>query len=63
VTLSEGELPLKIVSFKFIGAFMGSLPELVEGNEEYLNGIRRGWREYNMVEFTLLMEEILLILE
>lgn len=42
---------------------MGSLPELVEGNEEYLNGIRRGWREYNMVEFTLLMEEILLILE
>jgi len=34
---------------------MGSFAELVELNEEYLNGIRSNWRDYNMIEFTLLI--------
>ena len=42
---------------------MGYLPELVEQNEDYLAGIRRGWSEYNLTEFSALMEEMLLILE
>ena len=46
-----------------MGAFMGQLPELVEQNDIYISGIRKGWREYQMIEFTLLMEELLLILE
>jgi len=42
---------------------MGYLPELVDQNEDYLAGIRRGWREYNLIEFSSLMEELLLIQE
>lgn len=63
LTLSQGDLNQKIISFKFTGALMGYLPELAENTEDYMSGIQRGWRDYNMVEYTLLIEELLLIEE
>jgi len=63
LSLMEEDLSCKIVSFKYFGALLAHLPELPDSNEDYLRGIRRGWREYNMVEYVLLMEELLLMIE
>jgi hypothetical protein len=40
----EEDLGFKIISFKFFGALLGHLPEVADNNEDYLTGIRRGWR-------------------
>jgi hypothetical protein len=56
LSLSQEDLKNRVVYFKYMGALMGHLAELVEQNEDYLSGLRRNWREYNMVEFATLME-------
>ena len=55
LSLMQEELPYKVISFKYMGSLMGHLPELVEQNEDYLSGLRRGWKEYNMVEYVNLL--------
>ena len=44
LSLMEDDLSCKIISFKFIAALLAHLPELADSNEDYLSGIRRGWR-------------------
>ena len=44
ISLFQEDLGCKIIGFKYIGALMSHIPELVDQNEDYLIGIRRGWR-------------------
>lgn len=63
LSLMENTVEQKIISFRFVGSLMGSFQEVVQQNEDYLNGIRSNWKEHSMIDFTLLIEEILIILE
>jgi hypothetical protein len=44
-----GNLEQKLISFKFIGAIMGNLPELIEQNEDYLLNLKKGWKERKLL--------------
>ena len=59
----EGSLHQQIIAFSFMGQVLDHLPHLIEDNEEYLQPLRRGWRERKLGEFTLLFQSLLDILE
>jgi hypothetical protein len=64
VNLFEGgNLEQKLISFRFIGAVMGNLPELIEQNEDYLLNLKKGWKERQLIEFIYLFDQVLSILE
>lgn len=58
-----GNLEQKLISFRFIGAVMASMPEFIEQNEDYLLNLKKGWKERQLIDFIYLFDQVLSILE
>lgn len=51
------------MAFKFMGEVMSHLPDAIQGNEDYLGIFKNKWKEFKMVDYIHLIDQVMLIFE